>query len=312
MQSAATATLRRRFHALMGEHRDAELAYGIVKLELDATGTADSATYNSLASLLEKHKDQPWLAGMRLHSVQDLRQEAIAEPLIEGYIRVGEVMCLAAPPKARKTWLALDAAQSVACGSACWGKFATHKPRRVVYIDAESTGSMIRGRIETTRIGDTRPAGDIDANLRFALTRGVGISNHLDAVRLISQAIADADAEYCIIDTITRVFPIEDENSNSEATYITSSLATIAAMYNCGITYIHHTPKGSKNLRTAEAAAGAGAWGRTADSVLVLRYAAEDSDEVVLHSRTRSFIDSPPQSIEWYSMRPHASEWEPE
>ena len=222
-----------------------------------------------------------------LLSLEDLETLESVQPravLVDNVLRVNEVALLIGAAKANKTWIGIDLAMAVTEGGRFMGALQC-AAGDVLYLDAESSREMLAERLRLCRLNSPRAVG----KLSVLCQRGKSPSTLDAAIDTIAQGISQANAELCIIDTLSAYFPIINENDNAEATHIMSRLVALGEDYACAICIIHHTPKMGGTLRTvADSSAGAGAYARRADSIIAVR---QEEGEHYVDIRCRSFAE---------------------
>jgi RecA-family ATPase len=218
-----------------------------------------------------------------LDDLESLRDVQPREVLVEGVLRVNEVALLIGAAKANKTWIGIDLALAITEGGRFMGALNCPMAGDVLYLDAESSREMLAERFRLSRLNSPREIG----KLSILCQRGKSPENVTDALDIIAQGISQSQASLCIIDTLSAYFPIANENDNAEATHIMSRLVKVAEDYLCALCIVHHTPKQSGTKRTVvDAAAGAGAYSRRADSIIAVR---QEDGENYVDIRCRSF-----------------------
>lgn len=265
-------------------------AYGIDKAECEALKAMpddDPDLYLEYSYFQSNNREQEKILPtiykrVILDNLETFEAVGEREIIINNVIRDAEVGLVVGAAKAGKTWIGLDLALSIVEGSFFLGALEC-SPSNVLYLDAESTREMLADRMRICRINRPQHQG----KLSFLCNRGNTPSTLGQATEILRQSISQSDARLCIIDTLTAFFPMENENDNAEATAIMSQIVNIAEDYGCAIMIIHHTPKQSGTQRTVvDAAAGAGAFARRADTVLAVR---QEEKENYVDLRTRSF-----------------------
>lgn len=225
---------------------------------------------------------------------------ALAAPVVEGLLRIGEVALLCGAAKTKKTWMALALAHDVASASDFVRQMCVQAARPVLYIDAECGQAVMGSRVKLLRIA----RAPLIEQISLYACRGVARPSIGVACNLMRRAIEQCGAELCIVDTLSAYFPAQNENDNSEATDTMGQILRVADESQCAIVLIHHTAKGGGEQRSAvDAASGASAYARRADTVITLRD--DPQGEMMLDVRSRSFPPVDRHCITWDStMRP--------
>ena len=211
--------------------------------------------------------------------------------LIDGYLRVGEIMNLIAAPKTGKTWFVLALAIHVATGRDWLGH--TCNAGRVLIIDNElhrETSSQ-RLRIVLKALGI--PPSEIRGRITFWHLRGKWKSVHEIGAR--ADWFREQGYKLIITDAFYRALPAgTDENDNGAIAGIYNAMDVYAQRIGCAFIFIHHTAKGNQSQKSVtDVGAGAGAQSRAADTHMTLREHKDDG-YLVLESAVRSFPKQEP------------------
>jgi len=226
-------------------------------------------------------------------------------PLIHGLLRQGETMNVIAASKAKKSWLVLDLALSLATGQPWLGTFAT-EPGRVLLIDNElhPPTTMFRLRCVMQERGITRDA--IAGKLRLEFLRG----RLRDLHGILRELALQPPGTYqlIIIDAWYRTLPAGlDENDNGAVAGLYNAIDALAAQQGCAFALIHHSSKGNQaGKAVTDVGAGAGSQARAADAHLTLRPHREDQ-VAVLDGVVRSWPPLAPVCLRWQFPR-----WSPD
>lgn len=164
----------------------------------------------------------------------------------------GTVGALVAPGATGKSFWALEAAMSVACGAVVECKaaggdlvgLAPQRPGRVVYLAGEDPEIALVGRIHS--IGkhlDQRARKAIADNLTVEPIMGKRL-NVMDKEHLARVIKFCGDARLIVLDTLSRIHCL-DENSNGDMAQLVATLEHIAANTGASVLYLHHVSKGS-------------------------------------------------------------------
>lgn len=188
----------------------------------------------------------------------------LAPPLIDGVLRTGHKMLLAGPSKAGKSFLLIELAIALSCGSS-WLGFPCRQGR-VLYVNLEIDKASCIHRFqdvyEALGIG-TQYAGYIDIlNLR-----GRGTPMDKLAPKLIRRA-KDVQYEAIIIDPIYKVIT-GDENNASDMANFCNQFDLLCRDLGCSVIYCHHHSKGAQgNKKAMDRASGSGVFARDPDAFL--------------------------------------------
>lgn len=164
----------------------------------------------------------------------------------------GTVGALVAPGATGKSFWALEAAMSVACGATVESRaaggdlvgLAPAKSGRVVYYAGEDPEPALIGRIHSIgkHLGQ-EARGAIVENLMVMPIMGtlLDVMRKRQRAELIEQC---EGARLIVLDTLSRIHTL-DENSNSEMARLVSTLEHIAASTGASVLYLHHVSKSS-------------------------------------------------------------------
>ena len=203
--------------------------------------------------------------------------------VIEGLLRVGEVMNVIAAPKVGKSWLVYNLALSTACGREFLG-YRANKNLNVLLIDNELHWEELAWRMQQVASHMNASPGD---SLKISCLRGMDIS--LKGVEKLLDELGADQFDLIIIDALYRVLPAgASENDNAQMTQLYNHLDKIAGKSSSAVICIHHTSKGQQGSKdVTDVGAGAGAISRAADTHLVIRPHREEP-YVVIDALTRS------------------------
>ena len=154
--------------------------------------------------------------------------------LVQDFLPARGIALIAAPPKARKSWAAMQLAHSLATGSD-WIGFSIPQARKVLYVQAELPDDVVAARFEQMFGKD-----DSVENLQFIRVPSADLTleEHLNG---LMEQIEDFGAEVVIIDPIANFWQ-GDENSASSVNLLFDKLAQIQDR-GCGVVLIHHSRK---------------------------------------------------------------------
>jgi hypothetical protein len=203
--------------------------------------------------------------------------------VIDGLLRVGEVMNVIAAPKVGKSWLVYNLALSTACGREFLG-YRANKNLNVLLIDNELHWEELAWRMKQVASNMNAQPGD---SLKISCLRGMDIS--LKGVEKLLDELGADQFDLIIIDALYRVLPAgASENDNAQMTQLYNHLDKIAGKSSSAVICIHHTSKGQQGTKdVTDVGAGAGAISRAADTHLVIR-PHRDDPYFVINALTRS------------------------
>ena len=188
-----------------------------------------------------------------------------APVLIDGVLRCGHKLMVAAQSKAGKTWMLLELAVSVASGSA-WLGHEVAAPGPVLYINLEIDEPSCYDRI-------------------MRICRAMGVDPHamadldvwpLRGAQLMMPAILSALREsgkgysLIIVDPIYKVND-GDENSAADMARFCSMLDALASSTGAAVAFAHHFAKGSAGGKVSmDRASGSGVFARDPDAIVTV------------------------------------------
>lgn len=220
----------------------------------------------------------------------------LREPVIEGFLRRGELGNVIAAPKMRKSWLVLALAVCKTVGLPWLGR--EMKPGRVLLIDLELHPETLAKRLRDVLIAFGLSSDALGDRLAIETFRG----RQVDAATFgpYFRDVGTGQFDLVIIDPLYRLIPAEgDENANTQMAAIFTRLIGYAEELNAGVMLVHHASKGSQSEKsTTDVGAGAGAQSRAADAHIVLREHKEP-DAAVLSAVVRSWPPSPDVAMRW-------------
>ena len=183
--------------------------------------------------------------------------------LIEGVLNYGEKMLLGGASKVGKTWLALDAAVSVACGVP-WLGYKTHKAR-VLFVNLELTDWAIADRVGwiCKQKGVTL---EPDA-LALLNLRGWDVNMSLLAPKLAE--LAGERFGLIIPDPVYKTLGDRDENSAGDIAGLLRLLEEVIRETGAAVLFTHHFNKGlAAGKQELDRFSGSGVWARDPDVLL--------------------------------------------
>jgi regulatory protein RepA len=158
----------------------------------------------------------------------------------------GTVGALVAPGAVGKSFFALEAAMSVACGvpGGDLVKLAPKHTGRVLYLAGEDPAPALIRRIHA--IGQhlkpsAREAIAENLTLEVVMGQGMDVMAPLPFARLIEQA---EGARLIVLDTLSRIHRL-DENSNGDMARLIAQMETVAVQTGAAVLFLHHVSKGS-------------------------------------------------------------------
>lgn len=186
----------------------------------------------------------------------DLRAAFESEPPTLDFIwpgfLAGTVGALVAPGATGKSFWALEAAMSVACGATVESRavggdlvgLAPTKAGRVIYLAGEDPESALIGRIHAIgkHLGpQAREAIADNLLIEAILGKRLNVMDDRHLARVIDYC---SDSRLIVLDTLSRIHNL-DENSNGEMAQLVATLENVAVNTGASVLYLHHVSKGS-------------------------------------------------------------------
>lgn len=208
----------------------------------------------------------------------------LAPELIEGVLREGHKMLVAAPSKAGKSFLLMELAVCIAEGIPWLGRNV--RQGKVLYVNLELDPTSCKHRfadIYNALCNCTNGDNVLVLNLR-------GRSVPLDKLApTIVRRYKDRGLKAIIIDPIYKVIT-GDENAASDMALFCNLFDSIATECGCAIVYSHHFSKGaaSKYSNATDRASGSGVFARDPDAILSMSQLAVDDGKVSTYRTVRA------------------------
>ena len=187
--------------------------------------------------------------------------------LIDGLWSDAAVGVLGGEPKCYKSFLALDAAVSVASGRPCLRTFAVHRSGPVLVFPAEDSHAVVRRRLE----GIAAAAGVALRNLPVHVITAPKLM--LDSprdLRRLDETVKAIKPVLLVLDPFIRLHAI-DENVAAEVAPLLGHLRELQRRHDVAVMLVHHARKDARGVRPGQALRGSSdlhGWG---DSNLYLR-----------------------------------------
>jgi hypothetical protein len=187
--------------------------------------------------------------------------------LIEGLWSESAVGVLGGEPKCCKSFLALDAAVSVASGRPCLRAFAVRRPGPVLLFPAEDPHAVVRRRLE----GIAAAVGvELEGLPVHVITAPKLMLDSPHDRRRLEATVAAVRPALLVLDPFIRLHSV-DENAASEVAPLLGYLRELQRRHGVGVMLVHHARKDSRGTRPGQALRGSSdlhGWG---DSNLYLR-----------------------------------------
>ncbi|HBO1087837.1 helicase RepA family protein [Pseudomonas aeruginosa] len=164
----------------------------------------------------------------------------------------GTVGALVAPGATGKSFWALEAAMSVACGATVecgvvGGDLVGLAPAsagRVVYLAGEDPEVVLVGRIHAIGQHLNQHAREAIAEnliIEPIMGKGLNVMDERHVARVIDHCTG---ARLIVLDTLSRIHNL-DENSNGEMAQLVATLERVAVSTGASVLFLHHVSKGS-------------------------------------------------------------------
>jgi len=173
-------------------------------------------------------------------SALGMRQDM--EWLIQDWLPLdGGLVVLAGEPAGGKTFICMDLALSLATGHS-WLGMATRTSRRVLVVDEENSGQLIRTRYKSLKMAKTNGYNIADIPLKVLHGNGYCWSSPNKYINLLA-TIAEFSPQWVILDSLVRLAAGLDENSNSDMARFNSEFIGPIRRLGSGVIILHHMSK---------------------------------------------------------------------
>ena len=222
------------------------------------------------------------------------RNTPLPPPLIEGYIRRGEVSLLAAGSKAGKSWLLLQAAKCIGGGVPFLG-CATERGTSV-FLNTEIAEAFWeeRSRKQNEALGISSP------RIAHASTRGqeITIRNVIPLLKMAIEEKGLAQVDLIAIDPYYTLTAGIGENEAGDVAAAMLGFQKMAEELNAAIWITHHFTKGdAAGKAQLDRASGSGVFARSVDNFFTLTKNAQD--KMILELTRRNGDSPPPLEVEF-------------
>lgn len=212
----------------------------------------------------------------------------------------GTVGALVAPGATGKSFWALEAAMSVACGAtvesrAAGGDLVGLAPAmagRVIYYAGEDPEPALVGRIHAIgeHLGQQAREAIVD-NLTIMPIMGM-LMDVMKSTQRAEIIELCAGARLIVLDTLSRIHTL-DENSNGDMARLVATLEHVAASTGASVLYLHHVSKGSAREGQADLQQAARGASALVDNVRWCGFIAKMSDKESETLSDRTFDRQP-------------------
>jgi RecA-family ATPase len=212
---------------------------------------------------------------LKVYSAADLLAMDFPAPrwLVDSIIPEG-VSLIAAPPKAGKSWLALDLALTISMGGVVLNRKVDQAG--TLYLALEDTPRRLKSRIQKQSCLEPLP---VDPNNCHILTEWAADGEGF--VRLHNFAEANPETRVILIDTYGRFSAVRDNNDYSEATKILTGIKNFADDHKLSVVLVHHTRKNHEGEDFINASIGSVGIVGGVDNILVLNRKRNQPDGVL-------------------------------
>ncbi len=201
--------------------------------------------------------------------------------LIEFLWAEGAVGIVGGEPKLGKSFLALDAAVSVASGRPCLRRFAVPRPGPVLVFAAEDALHVVRARLAGIAAAAGVTIEDLPIDVITVPVLRLDVPDHQ---RKLRETVELVRPRLLVLDPFVRLHRI-DENASAEVAPLLAYLRELQRRYETAVLLVHHARKGAAHARAGQALRGSSelhAWG---DSNLYLRRKADESLRLTIEHR---------------------------
>ena len=244
----------------------------------------------------EPMEPSPTILDIAVNATDQLSDpEPMAEPVIDGGLRRGEVGLWTGATKTAKSWSILHWHCALAAGVPCFG-YGCRRGKGLL-IDGELAKPTIFHRLRNV-------AGQYEgidlSGLKIVPLRENPMD--IDGLLRLLRDVPPRQFDFITIDPIFKLLPADaDENNNAFIASFFTKLIVAATRLDCSILCVHHQSKGNQAGKSvADLGSGAGAQSRAVDWHCGLREHAE-AGCVSLHTICRSF---PPTDPSVWELKP--------
>lgn len=162
--------------------------------------------------------------------------------LVHSLLATSSVAVVGGPPKASKTWVALDLAVSIASATPCLGVFEVERPGAVLAYLAEDSLEMARKRIEGICASRRLGLDSLDLHLITEPTLRLDLDSDLDRLQL---TVSGLKPSLLLLDPFVRMHRAH-ENDAGEISQILAGLRALQRNHDVAITLVHHSRKNDR------------------------------------------------------------------
>ncbi len=217
----------------------------------------------------------------------------LADPVLVGFIDVGDKVALIGQSKSKKTWLGIQMAVCLASGKRFLG-WEVAKPMRVLFVQLEVQSGHFHRRFKMVCAAMGVTADDLGDRLGIINGRGRGVTtlSILKAAKFHESDVVHIDPTYKLQDG--------DENSVESWKPMLGDSDRICEECRASVIYTLHDKKGfAGELNSTDRASGSGVVARDYDAALILSHHAKEGELRVLSTVKRNYRDDDPFTVEW-------------
>lgn len=220
-----------------------------------------------------------------------------------GLLAAGDTGIVGAASGTGKTWVGAEISFSLATATMLFDAFDVVRPCRVMIVDEESSGWLLRKRwLQILKGHEIDPREFVDLyfpNLRVYVDNGFSFDNDRTLEALYEEA-EEFRPDVVLFDTLARVHR-RPENDNSEiAALFEDRIKPFKRQFGCALMFMHHLRKPSKDAPNDPASMlrGAGDLKGQLDQFWFLRGRSGESRAIFEHDKCRAMPELKPFVIE--------------
>lgn len=235
-----------------------------------------------------------------LPQIQNLWQDwdtPISPPLeiIEGILAKGSKLLIGSVSKARKTWLLIHLALSIASGK----NWLNRKVQRggVLYLNFELKPETFKRRAQQIAAKCGISPAEVE---RFDVWNLRGFGQDFDELLpRILEVVRRGNYLLLVIDPIYKCLGNRNENDAGDIGDLVNQIEKLVAETGVSVAYSHHFSKGNKSRVDAiDRVSGSGVWSRDSDAILTLT-PHETPEAFTVEAEVREFAPVRPFVVEW-------------
>jgi len=272
---------------------------------------ADGENSVAVTDTMSCAETKEFLASKTKFPLPDILSDAIEDEqdwetppqLIQGLLYQGSKMMIAAPSKAKKSFILEDLALSIGCGKSWMGFDTVQAP--VLFLNFEIQDFCSRKRKqaikEVMRLGpDESKVYHWHLRGAIAQRRGDPELVYREIVILLEKFCKENQIGLVIIDPVYKLTSLSGEENNAgDVGRFLMELEAIAQNTGAAVVFTHHFAKGNASMKDAiDRASGSGVYARDPDAIFTMT-AHEAEDCMSVEIKTRNFLDPDPFVVRW-------------